>query len=234
MSNKKTLGIVGGMGPLAAAEFFFQVVKATKAEKDQDHIHIIIDSDTNIPDRSQSIVAGDSKCVLPIKDSISRLIKCGAEVICMPCNTAHAFFEDIKEAAQGFPFLNMVEKTVESITKTTHKKVGLLATDGTVKSGVYQKECEKHGIEVLLPTIAGQKEVMNIIYDGVKAGQENYDTSKFTLELEYMAARGAGLFILGCTELPIAFKNYGIGFHYIDTAEVLAKEAVLACGYETI
>ena len=152
----------------------------------------------------------------------------------MPCNTAHAFFDDIKEAAGDLPFLNMVDITVEKIAQTPHKKVGLLATDGTVRSGIYQKACEKKGIEVLLPSESGQKEVMDIIYEGIKAGKESYDTKAFTSELECMAAKGAGLFILACTELPIAFESYGIGFHYIDTSDVLAKAAVRACGLETL
>ena len=233
MKEKKTLGIVGGMGPLATAEFFYEITRLTKAEKDSEHIHIIIDSDASIPDRTQAIKNGGEMCEKAIIASVKRLKGAGAEVLAMPCNTAHAFFDSIKQAADGLTFLNMVEETVKETAKTPYKKVGLLAADGTVISGVYEREYEKRGIQTLLPSKSGQEEVMRVIYEGVKAGKTAFDTSGLRRELDSMAACGAGVFILACTELPIAFKLYGLDFRYIDTARALARAAVKACGCET-
>lgn len=225
--SKKTLGIVGGMGPLATAEFFYEVVNLTRASCDADHIHVIMDSDPSIPNRSDAVLGNSAACISAIRNSVRKLEQAGADVLVMPCNTAHAFFDEIADVT-GLPFLNMVKLTCAKVAESPIRKVGLLATDGTLKSGIYQNELAKYGIETIFPSEEGQHEVMGLIYDGIKAGKIYY-VDRFRDELEKMSAQGAGMFILGCTELPIAFEHYGIDFHYIDTAKVLARAAVEAC-----
>jgi len=231
MSEKKILGIVGGMGPLCTVDFFYKVVRHTRAQADAEHIHVIMDSDPAIPDRTEAILRQDNGCIDAIRVSVKKLVDAGAEVLAMPCNTAHVFFDEIEDAAGDVKFLNMVDATVDAVKRTSCKKVGLLATDGTVTGGIYQKKLTERGIEAVLPTEQGQKEVMGVIYDGIKAGK-CYDTAKLRKELDAMREAGAELFILGCTELPLAFDQYALDYPRIDTTEVLADAAIIACGYE--
>ena len=110
--------------------------------------------------------------------------------------------------------------------------MGLLATDGTVQAGVYQKELEKAGIQTVCPDLDGQREVMRLIYDGVKAGADTFDTTLMEQTLRRMREAGAERIVLGCTELPIAFENYGIpSDDTVDPTDILAKAAVAAAGY---
>ena len=231
MKAKKVLGIVGGMGPLCTVDFFYKVVKHTRADADAEHIHVIMDSDPAIPDRTEAILGQDNGCADAIRVSVKKLVDAGAEVLAMPCNTAHVFFDRIVDAAGDARFIDMVEATVDAVEKTACKKVGLLATDGTVMGGIYQKKLAARGIEAILPSRWGQREVMGVIYDGIKAGKV-YDTAKLREELDAMRELGAELFILGCTELPLAFDQYALDYPRIDTTEVLADAAIAACGYE--
>ncbi|MBR4078574.1 MAG: amino acid racemase [Christensenellaceae bacterium] len=229
--KKKVLGIVGGMGPLCTVDFFYKVVKYTRADADAEHIHVIMDSDPAIPDRTEAILGQDNGCAEAIRASVKKLVEAGAEVLAMPCNTAHVFFDRIADAAGNARFIDMVEATVDAVEKTGCKKVGLLATDGTVAGGIYQKKLASRGIDTILPSRWGQREVMGVIYDGIKAGK-TYDTARLREELDAMCALGAELFILGCTELPLAFDQYALDYPRIDTTEVLADAAIVACGYE--
>ncbi|MBQ9942473.1 MAG: amino acid racemase, partial [Christensenellaceae bacterium] len=204
MKERKILGVIGGMGPLTTASFFTRLVECTRADNDADHIHVIMDSDATIPDRTAAILQGDNGCIAAIRASAKRLVAAGAQVLAMPCNTAHAFFDDIASAAPGLPFLNMVDATVEAAAATQAKRIGVLATAGTVAAGVYQKKLEAAGLQAILPSPAGQDEVMGLIYKGVKAGAV-YDVTALKAELDAMMERGTQLFILGCTELGVGF-----------------------------
>ena len=219
------------MGPLSTVDFFYRVVDRTDAQGDSGHIHVIVDSDAGIPDRTECILKGDNGCLEAIIRSAKRLHAAGAEVIAMPCNTAHAFLKEIRDSVPGTVFLDMVKLTVREMARRGIRTAALLATEGTIKSGIYELECEKTGIRMMLPGEEGRKEVTDVIYTAVKAGRE-YDSARFIKMLEKLRKEGAEAFILGCTELPIAFDRFGIDLPYVDSTEVLAEEAIRACGYD--
>ncbi len=229
--KKKVVGIIGGMGPLATADLFEKIILNTKADSDRKHIHVIIDSDTDIPDRTAAILGQGPDPTDELKRAAKRLETAGAEILLMPCNTAHNFYPAVQDSV-SCPILHMLRLTAKEIKSRGKIKVCLLATDGTVKTGIYAKLFEENGIDYMLPEPDEQKLIMSMIYDGVKAGNDNFDTAPVKAALKAMQQRGADAFVLGCTELPIAFKDYKLDFPTVDPTLVLAKNAITEAGYE--
>jgi len=231
--GKKTIGIIGGMGPLATADLFEKIVGHTKAACDQEHLHVVIDSNTNIPDRTAALLHGGADPLPELVKSAGRLEKMGADVLIMPCNTAHNYYDGIA-AAVSVPVLHMVRLTAQALVERGVKKAGLLATDGTVRTGIYQKSFAGSGVELLTPDEAGQRAVMEMIYQGVKAGDMAFDAQPARQAMERLLATGAEVLILGCTELPLAVKLYGIALPAVDPTLELALEAIRFAGGETV
>lgn len=231
--EKKTIGIIGGMGPLATADLFEKIVGHTKAACDQEHLHVVIDSNTNIPDRTAALLHGGADPLPELAKSAGRLEKMGADVLIMPCNTAHNYYDGIA-AAVSVPVLHMVRLTAQALVERGVKKAGLLATDGTVRTGIYQKSFAGSGVELLTPDEAGQRAVMEMIYQGVKAGDMAFDAQPARQAMERLLAAGAEVLILGCTELPLAVKLYGIALPAVDPTLELALEAIRFAGGETV
>lgn len=226
---KKTIGIIGGMGPLATCDLFRKIIDVTDAGCDQEHIRVCIDNNTEIPDRTAAILHGGADPVEQMVLSAKGLCAMGADVLIMPCNTAHYFYERVSEAV-SIPFLHMIEETAAAIKAKGIRRVGLLATDGTVQSGVYAKAFEKAGISMMVPSAQGQKAVMGLIYEGVKAGNYRYNLDDFYAAMDALLDSGAETLVLGCTELPVAFDMFGIERPHIDPTKVLAAAAVKFVG----
>lgn len=227
INGKRVAGIIGGMGPLATADLFTKIVNMTEAARDQDHIHILIDNNIDIPDRTAAILSGGEDPLPYLTASAQRLRAQGADFLLMPCNTAHYFRDALSETAD-IPLLHMPRLTALECQRRGLKKVGLLATTGTIQSGVYAKAFEGSGVELLLPDADGMKALMTIIYDEVKAGKTPHPEALYP-SLKTMQQQGAEAFLLACTELPIAFAN-DQAFSYIDPTEILAAETIRQCG----
>lgn len=225
----KTIGILGGMGPLATCDLFQKIIQVTEAAGDQEHVRVCIDSNTEIPDRTAAILHGGKDPLPEMIRSAGYLQKMGVDVLIMPCNTAHYFYDRLREQAD-IPFLNMLRETADAIVRRGIQRVGLLATDGTIRSGVYHRAFREKGIEELIPDDQGQQEVMRLIYDGVKAGNPHIGTEGFRQTAEGLLSRGAELLVLGCTELPVAFQMYAMDLPHIDPTLVLASRAVQFVG----
>ena len=231
MSEKKVIGIIGGMGPLATADLFEKIIHNTKANCDQAHLRVSIDSNTNIPDRTAALLHGGDDPTEELVKSAKRLESIGAEVLIMPCNTAHNFYEPIA-ANVTIPVLHMIALTRDALKSRGVKRAALLATDGTIQTGIYQRTFEGSGIELLTPEGDAQKAVMGVIYDGVKAGKMDYDVSAFRATIEELLARGAETLILGCTELPLAVQIYALDYPTTDPTLELALGAIRFAGGE--
>ena len=214
------------MGPMATVDLFKKIIDYTAASKDSEHLHICIDSNTDIPDRTEAILHG-GKDPLPVMiRSAIKLESMGADFLLIPCNTAHYFYDKIC-AMVHIPILNMIEETAREVQRQNISCAGLLATDGTIESGVYDRVFEKHDIRVLHPSTLGQHYVMDLIYKGVKAGNQDINLNGFYDTLDELKQNGAQTLILGCTELPIAFEMYQIQYKNIDPTAVLARSAVV-------
>ncbi len=201
------VGVVGGVGPAATVDFMRKVVQLTKASRDQDHIKMIVEQNPQIPDRTANLVAGGEDPTIALLATGRRLEAGGADVIAIPCNTAHAFVERI-EALLDVPILNMLTEVKKHIQKSLPgvSRVGLLATSGTVASRVYHEAFADSGITLLVPDEAMQERVMASIYGGagVKAGfTSGQCTEDLTAGIEQVLKMGAQAVILGCTELPL-------------------------------
>jgi aspartate racemase len=229
----KTIGIMGGMGPMATVDLMQKVIVATKAIKDQEHIHSVIDNNTNIPDRSECIFGKGPSPVPEMVKSAERLTAMGADVIIIGCNTAHYFLPEVQKQVKT-PFINMIEETAKFCAEEGYRTLGLLASAGTCASGIYKKEFEKLGMTLLNPEEAEQEIIHEMIYDGVKATNYNYDAAPAQNVLRAMEQRGVEAFILGCTEVPVAVQMYKLQGCFVDATEVLAEKAVAWAGGEVI
>lgn len=220
------LGILGGMGPLATADFFKKVIQMTDARIDQDHIRILMDDNPQIPDRSAYILGSGEDPSREMIRSALRLEFMGADFIAMPCNTAHKFHGKI-QSFLNVPILNMIELTADHLKKNYGKqnKALLLATEGTYNAGLYNFALNARGIELLIPSEAGKKALMNWIYKMKKSGDIPSKTvfSDFILQ----ETKGEDMpIILGCTELPLIVEGLKMSGDYIDTTTVLARACV--------
>lgn len=227
---KTVIGILGGMGPLATADLYKKMVLHTDAAADQEHPRVVIDSNTDIPDRTAALLYGGADPVPEMVKSARRLEAAGADVLIMPCNTAHGFYDAVSGATR-LPVLHMIALTRDALLRRGVKTAGLLATDGTIRTGVYQRTFDGCGVALLTPDAAGQAAVTGVIYRGVKAGDLAYDVSAFRAACEALLARGAETLILGCTELPLAFELYHLDYPALDPTLELALGALRYAGY---
>lgn len=226
----KTIGIIGGMGPLATADLYLKITNMTDAAKDQEHLHIVIDSNPKIPDRTAYIL-GEGESPLPeIVKSIRRLEAAGCDFLIMPCNTAHHIIEEIEDNTT-VPFINMMSETAKFVAKEyPGQTVGVLATDGTCRSGAYEKYFNKVGVSVVKP-VTHQPDVMDLIYRGVKSGDLDMSLAGLEAAIEEMKENGATVFVLGCTELSaVSHRIRALGEPFVDPLEVLALESIKEAG----
>lgn len=235
MKKGKTLGILGGMGPMATAIFFAGVVRLTEAEFDQGHIPSLIDSNCLIPDRSAYLLGRGENPLAMLLESASRLKAWGADFLAMPCNTAHVFYDEIQKQV-NIPFINMIEETVAYVDGVTRppkncnsRAIGLLATEGLCKSGLYDTVAKKYGIEILKPNPSHQNTVSELI-KRIKKGHMKFDTKAVASVVDSLQRMGAAAIVLGCTELSVVGAAMNIDSKFVDPMEILAKSVVVFAG----
>lgn len=229
---KKTIGILGGMGPMATADLFQKITALTDAAGDREHIRIYIDSNAAIPDRTAAILDGGEDPVPAMTDSLRKLEGCGADSIIMPCNTAHYFLPRL-EPLTKLPFLSMITSAARACrTCFPGKTVGILATRGTLSAELYQKALAEERVPFLVPNDGERAALMEVIYQGVKAGAPpSRYREDFRFVIEGITSRGAECLLLACTELPLAARSLGLELPCVDPTEELAKAAIRFCGY---
>lgn len=228
----KSIGIIGGMGPAATCDLMNKIITYTDAADDQHHIHTYIDCNTNIPDRTDAILRGGESPVKELVSSGKKLQEMGADFLIMPCNTAHYFYDEITPHFH-IPMLHMVQETGKVLQERGIRRAGVLATDGTIQSGAYKKGLSAFSIETVSPDLEHQKVIMSLIYDFIKHGiteKEKLPYSQVKEVLSDLSGKGAEIFILACTELPIAFEILGLTDHTIDPTLLLAKAAIRFAG----
>ena len=226
----KTLGILGGLGPAASVYFYQLITRHTEALCDQDHLDIVLISKASIPDRTEYILGKSADSPLPaMTEGIQKLTEAGAQIIAVPCNTAHYFYDEI-EKISPVPVLNIVKETVSLAQSAGIRKLGIMATSGTVLTGTYQKVCASLGMEAVLPCEASQQALMDIIYKEIKTAKAP-DMNAFLSVAAELYANGAEAIVLGCTELSLirGLEKYP-QFLFIDSLHVLAFRAIEACG----
>ncbi len=220
------LGILGGMGPLATAEFFKKIVNMTPVYTDQDHLRILMDDNPQIPDRTAFIMGQGPDPTREMIRSALKLEYMGADFIAMPCNTAHKFHGAIQKFLD-IPLLNMVALTAEYIKENwpEKKKVVLLATNGTYTAGIYNFALHAKNLEIIVPSVELQAELMQWIYK-VKEDGSVPSKQRFEAVIDSLTGGEDMPVILGCTELPIIVDRVKPSGVFVDTTTVLAKACV--------
>lgn len=225
------LGVLGGMGPQATNTFYQRIIDRTQAETDQEHLRVLIWSDAKIPDRTAGILGtpDQAEAVYAALLAGAKLLEgAGCTVLAIPCNTSH-YFADRLQAQLGIPIIHMIRETVAALQAMGKKTVGILATDGTVQTGIYQKELIAAGLTPVTLPEGLQKTVMSIIYDEIKKG-ETGSREKFGEVDAWLRQAGCDCAILGCTELSVYRALHSLPPYYMDAMEVLAEQAILRCG----
>jgi aspartate racemase len=215
------LGILGGMGPVATTAFMARVQALTPAKRDEDHIRMLVDLNPHVPNRhTQPEAAG-----VTLGEMAVRLREAGAQVLCMPCNTAHSHADAIRAA--GLPFIDMICATVETAAGTGATRIGVLATPGG--EALYADALAKAGLEIVRLEGADREAFMTAVF-AVKAGDDGEGPRG---EMRRLAAAlvqaGAGAVIAGCTEVPLLLRAEEVRVPLVDSAEVLATECVKVC-----
>ena len=221
----KTVGIIGGMGPEATLDLFYKIIKNTPAKKDQEHIHLIIDNYPQIPDRTQFILGKGENPLPYLLRSANLLENAGVDAICMPCNTAHFFVDDIRKNI-NVPFISIVESVLKDIKKNQRdaKRIGLLATEGTIAGKVYHSVFEKEGYTIIVPKVRVQKKLMDVIYS-VKAGRVKEKVNLLQECIDKLSNE-VDILIAACTEIPILIPYIKSSIPIIDATFSLAKSVV--------
>lgn len=233
--SQKTIGILGGMGPEATIDLFSKIVKGTEARRDQDHLRVLIDNNPKIPDRTLAIL-GKGPSPLPLLiECGKKLERMGAQFLIIPCVTAHHFHHDLQRRLK-VPVLHVVEETKRYLLlhhKGIHR-IGLLATTGTIRTGLFQRVFTESPIELIVPSPETQeRKVMEAIYGvrGIKAiGPSSCSKRLVRQAARELIRKGAEAVIAGCTEIPLVLKDGDLPVPVVDPLWVLAKAAVEKAG----
>jgi len=233
---KKTIGILGGMGPEATAYFYELIIKNTKAEKDQEHIPVVIYADPGVPERTAAVLGKGPSPLPRLLEGVRVLKEAGADFIVMPCVTAHHFYDEIMREVK-VNFLNLVEETVlYALRKNPRlKKAGVVASTGTLRARLFHEAFGKEGVEIIEPEEAEQERVMEAIFgkEGIKAGHtEGKSREEISDVAGALIKRGSEAIIAGCTEVPLVLKAEDIDMPLIEPLQILAEASILMAGYE--
>lgn len=217
----KILGVLGGMGPAATVAFMERVLALTPADRDADHIRMLVDLNPHVPDRHEQPEAAGRT----LAEMAARLRDMGAEVLAMPCNTAHAHADGIRAA--GLPFVDMIAETADAAAAAGTRRIGVLATPGG--EALYARALAARGLEMAAPEGADRAAVMAAIF-AVKAGDVGAGPRG---EMRRLAAvlvgAGAGAVVAGCTEVPLLIGPADVAVPLVNSAEALAAACVRAC-----
>jgi aspartate racemase len=236
MACFSTIGILGGMGPEATNALCALITALTPVTKDQDHIPVITYNNPGIPDRVKA-VRNEAESPVPEMARTARVLeRAGADMLLMPCNLAHFYWDDIQKAVQ-IPLLNMVEETVRYIIENyPHcRTIGIVASTPTIECGLYEKAFNRHKRLLLSPEQDDQDDkVMRAIYgqEGIKCGHKTGPRALLNEAAQGLVARGAQIIIAGCTEASLVMKQEDSPFTVIDPMEVIARVAVRRAMHE--
>jgi len=227
----KIIGILGGMGPESTADFFLKIIKATPADKDQDHLRIIIDNNPKIPDRTLALLGRGESPLKEMIKTISNLEKTGVELIAIPCNTAHYYYDELQEST-NVRIIDMISETAKYVRREfpNIKKIGLIATTGTIKVGIYHKAIKE--IEIITLGDNMQEKIMNAIYgeQGIKAGYRENNRSYILDAAQALVELRTEAIIMGCTEISLVLGQNDVPVPLIDPLQILAETVVREAG----
>jgi aspartate racemase len=230
---KSIVGVLGGMGPSATADFMAKVVARTPVDSESDHLPIVVWSNPEIPDRTQALLGLGPSPVPAMLDGVHRLVAVGADSIAIPCNTAHAFLDELRTKTQAeffdMMFFDMIEATIATVRRDHPgaRRVGILSTSGTRWAQLYARQCRRVG---LLPVELSDDDQARLVDPAIKAVKVGADltgaTTRIGAAAVLLARRGAGVVVAGCTEIPLVIGEAAGVLPVVDATECLAAAVV--------
>ncbi|WP_052214674.1 aspartate/glutamate racemase family protein [Belnapia sp. F-4-1] len=224
----KILGVLGGMGPLASAQFMLRLTLLTPAERDQEHIPAVLWSDPRVPDRTAARLSGGEDPLPALLRGIRGLEAAGCGAIAIPCNTAHGWHAAM-QAATALPILHIVEATADELVRlgVTEGPVGVMGTAATLAMRLYQQGLEQRGWQCLVPEVAEMEERVTPGIALVKANRVAEAYAPLAEVARSLVARGARAVVLGCTEIPLGIAaGPALPFPVADSIDALARAAI--------
>ena len=222
-----TVGVLGGMGPDATVDFMAKVIALTPAERDQDHIRMLVEHNPKVPNRQAAIRSGEPEVGRVLGEMARSLQAAGADFLVMPCNSAHAFVESIREATT-IPLVSIIAETVSEVGRAMPgaRRAGLLATDGLQQAGLYQDALARAGHAPVVLDDEALGQLMTLVHR-VKAGERSEDVGRGMVALaNSLSASGAELVIAACTEIPLVLRAADLSVPLIASTDILARRTV--------
>ena len=223
------IGILGGMGPLATADFFSKVIAATKAARDEDHVPLLIQSDPRVPSRPAAILRGGPSPLPALLAGRDRLITAGAIALAMPCNTAHVWLPELRQDCP-VPFLSIVDASCDEAAARAQPgaAIGIIGTEATLKSRLFDNELARRGFMPLLPSDDELRDWVLPAIEQVKAGRAAEGGQQVERAVQALMDRGAQVVVLACTETPLALDAIASPLRQrcVDTNAALARACV--------
>jgi aspartate racemase len=226
--TQKIVGILGGMGPESTADLYLRIIRSTPIEREQDHLRIVIDNNPKVPDRTEVLESGDTAGAIAMLTTSARILEvAGAELIGMPCHTAHAFLADIR-AAVRVPVLDMIDETAQRARRDLGEGaiIGLVATNGTLRTRLHHDALARHGLGVVTPAAEAQQAVMDVIGGVKRRGVPRDGLQALAPAIDHVVGNGANAIIAGCTEISLVLAAHPPGLPWINPLQVLAERLV--------
>ncbi|MFD2612447.1 aspartate/glutamate racemase family protein [Paenibacillus gansuensis] len=233
---KTSLGVIGGMGPKATSVFFNRVVERTKASSDQGHLDMIIVNHATLPDRTEAIQNNTGELFLKEINKDFRLLEqAGVSTIAIPCNTSHYFYDQMQSMTE-IPIIHMVKETLQYTGRFFGRgsRVGILATTGTINSGIYREAALQYGLNLIEPGPAIQQRVMSLIYDGIKNSTPVNPAMLEEIITSFIKELHCNCVIIGCTELSVIEVKQNIRRYCVDAMNVLVEQSILLSGKQLL
>jgi aspartate racemase len=226
--DDRILGVLGGMGPLASAQFMLRLTLLTPAERDQAHIPAVLWSDPRVPDRTRGKLAGGADPLPWLQRGVRGLRAAGCRAIAIPCNTAHGWHDELLR--EGLPILHIVDATAAELRKVAPGGVvGVMGTAATLKMRLYQDRLEAQGWECITPDEAQMAQLVSPAIAMVKANRVAEAYAPLAEVVRALAARGARAVVLGCTEIPLGIQAgpyRDLPVPVVDSIDALALAAI--------
>lgn len=222
------IGVLGGMGPAATLDFLVKLIRLTPAERDQDHVPVIVLSDPRIPDRVAPIMEGRGPSPLPaLRRGIRTLEQAGATCIAIPCHTAHFWYDQMLETS-NVPILHIADAVLADLARRGEMdvRVGLLATAATLKAGFYQERLSAAGYICTVPAADVMERCVLPAIALVKRDRTVDAAPLLSRAVEHLIERGAQNVLLACTELPLALAAASEPPACVDATAALARACI--------
>lgn len=205
----KRLGILGGMGPAASAEFVTRLIQQTPASCDQEHIPFILWNDPTVPDRSTSLRNGDDKPLPYLLNGVHGLLTAGCDTIVIPCNTAHFWFAELSKKARKTTIIHIVDSVADALREVnvTNSTIGVMGTQATIELGLYQYRLNKLGWDCIVPSIEEMDSLVQPAINLIKANKMADANQMLMQVVSSLIDKGAKAVVLGCTEIPLVIRD---------------------------